>query len=53
MMPTSMWKGLRPHLIRQAVFLHPAMEWLAEGKVSVRIQDRFPLEKAAEAHRFL
>jgi NADPH:quinone reductase-like Zn-dependent oxidoreductase len=29
------------------------MDWLAEGKVFVCIQDRFPLVKADEAHRLL
>jgi NADPH:quinone reductase-like Zn-dependent oxidoreductase len=53
MMLTPMWKGLRPHLIRQAAILRTAMEWLAEGKVFVRIQDRFPLTGAAEAHLML
>ena len=53
MMLTPMWKGLRPHLIRQAAILQTAMEWLAAGKVFVRIQDQFPLAKAAEAHRLL
>lgn len=53
MMLTPMWKGLRPHLIRQAAILQKAMDWLAEGKVFVRIQDRFPLAKAAEAHQLL
>ena len=53
MMLTPMWKGLRNHLIRQAAILQKAMDWLAEGKVFVRIQDRFPLVKAAEAHRLL
>jgi NADPH:quinone reductase-like Zn-dependent oxidoreductase len=41
------------HLVRQAAILQRAIEWLAEGKVFVRIQDRFPLVKAAEAHRML
>jgi len=53
MMLTPMWQGLRPHLIRQAAILQKAMDWLAEGRVFVRIQDRFPLEQAAEAHRLL
>lgn len=53
MMLTPMWKGLRPHLIRQAAILQKAMEWLAAGKVFVCIQDRFPLAKAADAHRLL
>jgi NADPH2:quinone reductase len=53
MMLTPMWKGLRMHLVRQAAILQRAIEWLAEGKVFVRIQDRFPLVKAAEAHRML
>ena len=53
MMLTPMWKGLRPHLIRQASILQKAMDWLADGRIFVRIQDRFPLEKAAEAHRLL
>lgn len=53
MMLTPMWKGLRPHLIRQAAILQKAMEWLATGNVFVRIQDRFPLAKAAEAHQLL
>lgn len=53
MMLTPMWKGLRSHLVRQAAILQRAMEWLAERKVFVRIQDRFPLVKAAEAHRML
>lgn len=53
MMLTPMWKGLRPHLIRQAAILQKAMDWLAEGKVFVRIQDRFPLESAPDAHRLL
>lgn len=53
MMLTPMWKGLRPHLIRQAAILQRAMDWLAEGKVFVRIQDRFALDKAADAHRLL
>jgi NADPH2:quinone reductase len=53
MMLTPMWKGLRPHLIRQAAILQKAMDWLAGGKVFVRIQDRFPLAHAAEAHRLL
>jgi NADPH:quinone reductase len=53
MMLTPMWKGLRRHLVRQAAILQKAMAWLAEGKVFVRIQDRFPLAKAAGAHRLL
>lgn len=53
MMLTPMWKGLVPHLIRQAAILRTAMSWLAEGKVFVRIQDRFALRDAAEAHRTL
>jgi NADPH:quinone reductase-like Zn-dependent oxidoreductase len=53
MMLTPMWKGLRTHLIRQAAILQKAMDWLAEGKIFVRIQDRFPLVKADEAHRLL
>lgn len=53
MMLTPMWKGLRPHLIRQAAILQRAMDWLAAGKVFVRIQDRFPLAKAAQAHQLL
>ncbi|CAM8639231.1 Qor NADPH,quinone reductase and related Zn-dependent oxidoreductases [Paracoccaceae bacterium] len=53
MMLTPMWKGLRSHLIRQAAILQKAMDWLAEGKVFVRVQDRFPLVEAAEAHRLL
>lgn len=53
MMLTPMWKGLRPHLARQAAILRTAMDWLATGKVFVRIQDRFPLAHAAEAHRLL
>jgi NADPH:quinone reductase-like Zn-dependent oxidoreductase len=53
MMLTPMWKGLRSHLIRQTAILQRAMDWLAEGKVFVRIQDRFPLIKADEAHRLL
>ena len=53
MMLTPMWKGLVPHLIRQAAILRTAMDWLATGKVFVRIQDRFPLTAAAEAHRKL
>jgi NADPH2:quinone reductase len=53
MMLTPMWKRLRPHLIRQAAILQKAMEWLAEGRVFVHIQDRFPLAKAADAHRLL
>jgi NADPH2:quinone reductase len=53
MMLTPMWKGLKSHLIRQAAILQRAMDWLAEGKVFVCIQDRFPLVKADEAHRLL
>jgi NADPH2:quinone reductase len=53
MMLTPMWKGLRPHLIRQAAILQRAMSWLAEGNVFVRIQDRFPLAQAKEAHQSL
>jgi NADPH:quinone reductase len=53
MMLTPMWKGLQPHLLRQAAILRTAMTWLNEGKVFVRIQDRFTLRDAAEAHRTL
>lgn len=53
MMLTPMWKGLRPHLARQAAILQRAVDWLAEGKVFVRIQDRFALQQAAAAHRLL
>ncbi|MBL9048017.1 MAG: zinc-binding dehydrogenase [Tabrizicola sp.] len=53
MMLTPMWKGLRPHLIRQAAILRRAMAWLAEGKVFVRIQESFPLVSAVDAHRLL
>lgn len=53
MMLTPMWKGLRHHLIRQAAILKTALDWLTEGKVFVRIQDRFPLTEAADAHRQL
>lgn len=53
MMLTPMWKGLRPHLIRQAQILRRAVQWLAEGKVFVPIQARFPLEDVAHAHDLL
>jgi NADPH2:quinone reductase len=53
MMLTPIWKGLRTHLIRQAAILQKAMDYLAGGKVFVRIQERFPLVKAADAHRLL
>lgn len=53
MMLTPMWKGLRTHLIRQAAILQRAIAWLAEGKVFVRVQDRFPLAQAAAAHQLL
>lgn len=53
MMLTPMWKGLKPHLLRQADILRRAMQWLADGTIFVRIQDRFPLSQAAEAHRML
>lgn len=53
MMLTPMWKGLRTHLIRQAAILQKAVEWLAAGKIFVRIQDRFTLAQAAAAHRML
>ncbi|MFA9232456.1 MAG: zinc-binding dehydrogenase [Microgenomates group bacterium] len=53
MMLTPMWKGLRTHLIRQAAILQKALEWLAAGKIFVRIQDRFTLAQAAAAHRML
>lgn len=53
MMLTPMWKGLTAHLRRQAAILARAMDWLAEGKVFVRITDRFALHDAADAHRKL
>jgi NADPH2:quinone reductase len=53
MMLTPMWKGLKPHLRRQAEILRRAMQWLEDGTVFVRIQDRFPLSQAADAHRLL
>ena len=53
MMLTPMWKGLTAHLRRQASILRTAMDWLAEGRVFVRITDRFALQDAAEAHRKL
>jgi NADPH2:quinone reductase len=53
MMLTPTWKGLRTHLIRQAAILQKAVEWLAAGKIFVRIQDRFALGQAAAAHRML
>lgn len=53
MMLTPMWKGLRPHLRRQAAILQRAMDWLAEGRIFVRIQDRFALREAARAHTVL
>lgn len=53
MMLTPMWKGLTKHRIRQANILRMAMDWLAAGKLRVRIQARFTLETAAAAHRLL
>lgn len=53
MMLTPMWKGLTAHLRRQAAILRTAMDWLAEGRVFVRISDRFALQDAADAHRKL
>lgn len=53
MMLTPMWKGLTPHLCRQADILRRAVAWLADGTIFVRIADRFPLLQAANAHRQL
>lgn len=53
MMLTPMWKGLKPHLRRQAEILRHAVQWLETGKVLVRVQAQFPLAQAAEAHRIL
>lgn len=53
MMLTPMWKGLKPHLRRQADILRRAMGWLEDQTVFVRIQGRFPLAEAAAAHRML
>jgi NADPH2:quinone reductase len=53
MMLTPMWKGLRPHLLRQADILRRAMQWLDDGTVFVRIQQGFPLTAAAAAHELL
>lgn len=53
MMLTPMWKGLHPHLKRQAAILRRAMDWLAEGTVFVRLQASFPLREAARAHDLL
>lgn len=53
MMLTPMWMGLRPHLRRQAAILQRAMDWLAEDRIFVRIQDRFALREAARAHMAL
>lgn len=53
MMLTPMWKGLQGHLLRQAAILRQAVEWLAGGRVFVRIQGRFALRDAARAHEML
>lgn len=53
MMLTPMWKGLQSHLLRQAAILRRAMEWLESGKAFVRIQARFPLQDATQAHQLL
>lgn len=53
MMLTPMWKGLHPHLLRQAAILRRAMAWLADKTVFVRLQASFPLHEAARAHALL
>ena len=53
MMLTPMWKGLQPHLLRQAAILRRAMDWLEAGKVFVQIQASFALRDAARAHELL
>jgi NADPH2:quinone reductase len=53
MMLTPMWKGLLPHLQRQAAILRRAMQWLEDGTVFVRIQAEFALNDAAAAHELL
>lgn len=53
MMLTPMWKGLESHRRRQARILDRAVQWLRDGRLAVRIQARFPLAEAADAHRLL
>lgn len=53
MMLTPMWRGLRPHLRRQADRVRKAMALLAERELRIVVDRVFPLAEAAAAHRHL
>ncbi len=53
MMLTPMWKGLDYRLKEQAVIIRKALDLVAQGKLRIRLAERFPLADAAKAHALL
>ena len=51
MMLTPMWFGLDSELVRQASIVRNLITHLASGTLKVRVENVYPLEKAADAHR--
>ena len=53
MMLTPMWKGLTDRLRAQAEIVREALALVAEGRLTVRLDEDFPLAEAAKAHAHL
>ncbi len=53
MMLTPMWKRMDQRVAEQAGMAQTGIDWLAQGKLDVIVQQTFQLDQAAEAHRVL
>ncbi len=53
MMLTPMWFGLKDRLSRQADIVRNMIPYLADGQITVRIEENLPLSRIAAAHERL